>query len=792
MKRNQIPNLVRNNRDLIYPDQYFLGGILRGVGKIASKVAKPLAKMAFPALGNMLLPGLGGMLGGGVNSLLFGEEEDGLGGGAQGPVNQEQIRQYLEMQRQQRNQHPTTIASSMGNSYKKGGKIKKSKSHRKYYNYATGGMIPLENDAVQFVGPEHENGGIRLTDNAEVEGGETMDRVRGDQYIFSNSLTVPGTSRTFAEVHRALLLDRNSTARINSLAALQERVSGRSEPARGRPVSELLGREGGRQADAVAAQDMANLQHDALNTARGRDPYRGFVPMSRAVLGSIPQTPTVAPIDTYTATSPAPVPRERGNRSPVIRRPTGRTDNEVISTHTGADFEEEIRDLPRATTSPVRVNESRGTETRRVNRDTLNTLQTRLTNAQKDLEQNPNRSARRRIRALRRDINLARQGLPVQLATTANPTVSGTRRTVSGSRRTLVGSREFGGFLNDDDDLGNKLSPRGTIEWVLQPNGTVLRTYVPPVIKPRLVPNAPPVEDYFRRRGSSAIQDLGRTRSRSFNFGGFLSGALRTAGRGLGYVRRNAGNIAEYAPAFMAGIQALRPARQMTPQRIQAQLMSDRSLDPIRQMRTSVDVNPEIRRIAGSQRALTLNPNASAGTLLAAHTGGLEQTGRVMSEKRNTEANLANEQATSLASGIQSIDSSNQNARQRSAEINTRNASETELINLQLSQDRQDRLTGALREGLGVHAAQQNYRDLRDLEPMQLAMAMANVPAAERNRQLRQLAASTRDPARRAMILAMIDEDQTSATSAGTGSNLIAGYTPGRMGTYPGLGVAGN
>ena len=89
---------------------------------------------------------------------------------------------------------------------------------RKYSNYYAGlpkmtsansyqvrnGGFKLENGGDKsvnsFNGESHENGGIKLTDNAEVEGGETSYK----DYVFSDSLNVPGKKITFAQVTKRL------------------------------------------------------------------------------------------------------------------------------------------------------------------------------------------------------------------------------------------------------------------------------------------------------------------------------------------------------------------------------------------------------------------------------------------------------------------------------------------------------------------------------------------------------------------------------------------------------------
>lgn len=93
-----------------------------------------------------------------------------------------------------------------------------------------GGMIkPLPGGAVEFVGPKHSQGGIMLDSQTEVEGGETMDKVKFAQggntgdYIFSDYLKLGG--KTFAKRHKEMLNNGASQADIQNLAKMQEEVA---------------------------------------------------------------------------------------------------------------------------------------------------------------------------------------------------------------------------------------------------------------------------------------------------------------------------------------------------------------------------------------------------------------------------------------------------------------------------------------------------------------------------------------------------------------------------------------
>ena len=105
--------------------------------------------------------------------------------------------------------------------------------------YNTGGMQlpggemqPIPNsDAVEFVGASHDDGGIMLDPQTEVEGGETMDQVnmaeKGGKrdYFFSDHLKKDGIS--YAQHHKHILKNGGDQQQINMLAKMQESAAGR-------------------------------------------------------------------------------------------------------------------------------------------------------------------------------------------------------------------------------------------------------------------------------------------------------------------------------------------------------------------------------------------------------------------------------------------------------------------------------------------------------------------------------------------------------------------------------------
>ena len=93
-------------------------------------------------------------------------------------------------------------------------------------NLPGGTMTPIEGtDAVEFTGASHDDGGIQVDPQTEVEGGETMDKVvmsKGGpkDYFFSDHLKKGGMS--YAEQHKNILQNGGGQQEINMLAKMQE------------------------------------------------------------------------------------------------------------------------------------------------------------------------------------------------------------------------------------------------------------------------------------------------------------------------------------------------------------------------------------------------------------------------------------------------------------------------------------------------------------------------------------------------------------------------------------------
>ena len=87
-------------------------------------------------------------------------------------------------------------------------------------------------DAVEFTGNDHDEGGIMMDPQTEVENGETMDQVtmakKGGKrdYFFSSHLKEGG--RSYADMHKEILEEGGSQEEINMLAKMQEVAAGRN------------------------------------------------------------------------------------------------------------------------------------------------------------------------------------------------------------------------------------------------------------------------------------------------------------------------------------------------------------------------------------------------------------------------------------------------------------------------------------------------------------------------------------------------------------------------------------
>jgi len=122
----------------------------------------------------------------------------------------------------------------MGSKMQDGGAYQQMNQYQQGGQQLPGGeMEPIPgSDAVQFNGASHEQGGIELDPQTEVEGGETMDQVtmrdggRKD-YFFSSHLKHKG--QPFSARHKQVLEMGGTQAEVDALAKVQERTAGRDE-----------------------------------------------------------------------------------------------------------------------------------------------------------------------------------------------------------------------------------------------------------------------------------------------------------------------------------------------------------------------------------------------------------------------------------------------------------------------------------------------------------------------------------------------------------------------------------
>ena len=137
------------------------------------------------------------------------------------------------------------VGNSMTNSYTPSQQIMYKDGGKK----VPGGVVkPLPGGAVEFVGASHDNGGILIDSQTEVEGGETMDKVKmseggESEYIFSDHLKLGGKS--FGQRHKEILKRGGGQREIQNLAKLQELVaSKKAENPEGRTPEKIM-RNGG-------------------------------------------------------------------------------------------------------------------------------------------------------------------------------------------------------------------------------------------------------------------------------------------------------------------------------------------------------------------------------------------------------------------------------------------------------------------------------------------------------------------------------------------------------------------
>lgn len=219
-----------------------LGDAATAVGDFAKENPRMVGKVAGAGLGlaiggpaAMTLGSKLGGIAGGVTSKATG---DATGKGLKRKQRREKMKEKRAQQMAQRRAmrrrqgggpQATTASTGQSTGFAHGGFIENQ--------YAKGGSLQnMGQDAKKIKGKKHEQGGVQLDQNTEVEGGETMDKVNGSDYVFSERLRVPDSilpsdksGMTFADYHEHLIKNDASQSEIDELAAIQERVAGRDQ-----------------------------------------------------------------------------------------------------------------------------------------------------------------------------------------------------------------------------------------------------------------------------------------------------------------------------------------------------------------------------------------------------------------------------------------------------------------------------------------------------------------------------------------------------------------------------------
>jgi len=197
-----------------------------------------------------------------------------------------------------------------------------------------GGMAkPIPgSDAIEFKGRSHEQGGIMIDPNTEVEGDETMDKVTmknggKNDYFFSQHLKLGGKS--FAQRHKDLLKNGGTQGEIDYLAKLQEEKAGRN------PDDVKLG-AGGYYLDGGEFMDYTQTSYN--NDA-------GIVTQSPFI--TAPYNPTLSMNDIVPQAGPT---REEINHENMINK--GFVFNTLTGTYTKPSKEPESESAPVTNSAP--------------------------------------------------------------------------------------------------------------------------------------------------------------------------------------------------------------------------------------------------------------------------------------------------------------------------------------------------------------------------------------------------------------------------------------------------------
>jgi hypothetical protein len=162
-----VPLSVVGAKDVIGKDDYNTQ-----LFKFANDVTGTVMPIAGQVAANVIAPGIGGAMMGGIQSV----------GSTLNP-----------MEEQQPNRPDMLKATNIA--------LTPSVANTPTYVLKKGGNLVNNNQMINtFNGPSHENGGIAIGQNNEVEGGETSLK----DYIFSDTTKVPGTKITFAQMSKRI------------------------------------------------------------------------------------------------------------------------------------------------------------------------------------------------------------------------------------------------------------------------------------------------------------------------------------------------------------------------------------------------------------------------------------------------------------------------------------------------------------------------------------------------------------------------------------------------------------
>ena len=159
-----------------------------------------------------------------------------------------------------------------------------------------GTMSPIPgSDAVEFNGQSHDQGGIMVDENTEVEGGETMDKVvmskgGAKDYFFSDHLKKGGMS--YAQQHKNILQNGGGQDQINMLAKMQEKAANR-DPKQVAKLGGVMKYEEGGPFNSKKRRE--NLLKDIINSPEYKAGDRSYLDEMNVLLVAAGEEPLVDP-----------------------------------------------------------------------------------------------------------------------------------------------------------------------------------------------------------------------------------------------------------------------------------------------------------------------------------------------------------------------------------------------------------------------------------------------------------------------------------------------------------------